>query len=625
MNNVSFVEQTVRQILTHMPDDWRRLTTHRLDIYDESSAKVEFVAALERLIESNEVSIESLSALPTAYDYVRLGHQLSSVLEWAVAASYGVDTTQVISFASRTMSLMALLRSTAVHQRQTIVYTDHELPSVFSTFTEDMQRVYGYQVEFHSIQNDQDIVRGGDAFVVYLTRSPLQTEKVRNQADATIHTASEFGTVLVLHPQDASSIARWVSEVQHVRRRECIAVTPPYAERMLKEIIGEKPETLEDVTAEDWAHIAAAVEANTGSSVQPLVASSGLSTQYAMMMGLLDYARQVHPGKSVQFLIPPNCYGGTNDQARRVAALCEDVSIVDLPVDSGHTMTGSLERRLAEAATVDAVPFVLVEIPTNPRVEVPDMAHLEDVLTAVRTTPDGEAAVPPLFIIDQTFCPNVRLLAEDSSLAKVQTLAYVSGSKFPSGGRCTAGYVTANQKGAVVMDCIAKHLRICDNQATPLQMKILAEMMPSMAERIAKAYTTTRQFVDHIKATLPNTKVSFIDDELVSMGFTPSVFSLDLPSVGDTPEQREENKRLLNLRMINHIIDALPTQAKHCVSYGQLSKTYFTVPATSTQGTTKESDKDYIVRIAMPPEIDVNALLKEFDAFVAQENLANIE
>ena len=220
------------------------------------------------------------------------------------------------------------------------------------------------------------------------------------------------------------------------------------------------------------------------------------------MMGLLDHARQLHPGKPIHFLIPPNCYGGTNDQARRVASLCADVSIVDLPVDSGHTMTGSLEKRLGEAATANAVPYILVEIPTNPRVEVPDMKHLEEVLTSQRKTINGESAVPPLFIIDQTFCPNVRLLAEESALADVQTLAYISGSKFPSGGRCTAGFVTANQKGADVMDSIAKHLRICDNQATPHQMKILAEMMPSMAERINKAYATTRLFVDHIKSNV---------------------------------------------------------------------------------------------------------------------------
>jgi hypothetical protein len=67
-----------------------------------------------------------------------------------------------------------------------------------------------------------------------------------------------------------------------------------------------------------------------------------------------------------------------------------------------------------------------------------------------------------------------------------------------------------------------------------------------------------------------------------------------------------------------------PQGAKHCVSYGQLRKTYWTVPATSTQGTTKESDKDYIVRIAVPPLIDMSELLAHFDEWVATENLKEV-
>ena len=128
-----------------------------------------------------------------------------------------------------------------------------------------------------------------------------------------------------------------------MRRRECIAVTPPYAERMLQELIGIQPSPIESVTVEDWNSIAAAVAENTGSNVQPLVASSGLSTQYAIMMGLLNHARQTYPGKPIQFLIPPNCYGGTNDQARiSLGALANNppynrgVNLVGLNNGNGH-------------------------------------------------------------------------------------------------------------------------------------------------------------------------------------------------------------------------------------------------------------------------------------------------
>jgi hypothetical protein len=58
----------------------------------------------------------------------------------------------------------------------------------------------------------------------------------------------------------------------------------------------------------------------TGTAIKPLVASSGLSIQYAIMMGLVHDAGN-HKGE--KRYCPPNCYGGTNDQARRVAACIE--------------------------------------------------------------------------------------------------------------------------------------------------------------------------------------------------------------------------------------------------------------------------------------------------------------
>ena len=610
----------IQNLLHHVPSEWATLTTHRLDIYDESQAKVEFIDKLVELIETDNVCAQTLSQLPTAFDYVRLGHQLSSVLEWAIAQYVGIGHEQVISFASKTMPILSILRSTTCHQRSVVVYHDCALPAQLGMA--ELQAIYGYQCTTQLVQDIAEVPVDTTRTAIFVTDASLLNMVISKSVDFVVNLSSDFGSILVATPRERE-ITKWISELQHVRRRECIATTPYYALRMLQEFIGQTPEALEMVTEREWQSIADAIALNSGSIVKPLVASSGLSAQYAIMMGLLDHARTHHPGKAIQFLIPPNCYGGTNDQARRVATMAQDVSIVDVPVDGGYRMTDSLEKRLEEAAQIDAVPYILVEIPTNPRVEVPDMEHLRAVLTKTRFTSTGDTALQPIFIVDQTFCPNVSLLRDDSILAHVQTLSYVSGSKFPSGGRCTGGYVTANKRGAHVMDSIEKHLYICDNQATPLQMRILAESLPSMQKRIQQAYKITDQFVAHIRQILPNTKISFIDTELVQMGFTPSVFSLDLPSKGGTPAEKEEHKRLLNLRLINHMITNFPEGNKHCVSYGQLQKTYWTVPATSTQGTTKESDKDYIVRIAMPPSIDMDRLLEHFDAFCSIENLAS--
>jgi hypothetical protein len=94
------------------------------------------------------------------------------------------------------------------------------------------------------------------------------------------------------------------------------------------------------------------------------------------------------------------------------------------------------------------------------------------------------------------------------------------------------------------------------------------------------------------------------------------VFSLDLPTKGITDEEKEVYKRALNYKLINLMIKEIPNESKFCVSYGQLKGCYWTIPATSTQGTTKEGDKDYIARVALSPIIDLELHKKVFLDFV---------
>ncbi|MFT7012001.1 MAG: cystathionine beta-lyase/cystathionine gamma-synthase [Flavobacteriales bacterium] len=354
----------------------------------------------------------------------------------------------------------------------------------------------------------------------------------------------------------------------------------------------------------------------TVANTKPLVASSGLSMQYAIMMGLIHDAQENHKGKDIKFIVPTNCYGGTNDQARRVAACLDHVEVVDLAVDGENDMVRSIESVLTKIANEDAVPYIIAEIPTNPRVEVPELIELKEVLGKVRKTANGETAIDPVFILDQTFCPNIHFLGEGEILSTVRTISYASGSKFPSGGNCTAGYCVANKKAEALINKIELHLSLCDNEATALQYEILAKQLPSMNQRIEEAYKNTREFVDFIQDVLPEAKINFVSEELAQQGFTPSVFSLDLPTTGDTAEEKETVKRELNHRLINLMITEIPNESKYCVSYGQLKGCYWTIPATSTQGTTKEGDKDYIARVALSANMDLELHKKVFLQFV---------
>jgi hypothetical protein len=602
----------IKEVLKNMPAGWLNTTTHRLDIYDEKLAKTEFLEQFETLFNDNNSELLALSELPTAYDYIRLGHPLSCILEWVIANVNNLKPQNVISFSSKTIPVLAVLRKNSLENRNTqIIYTG-ALPEFFDT--EIVKNIYGYHFELKKVDQVQAIPAFSGSTIFISQQEDFNTITLTDRIDFFIGLYANLGSVLVINGEQNET---YISDIQHVRRRETIAMTPSDSFTALKSIVTHSPvATTKSNVEADKKSVLDSIRTITNTSTKPLVASSGLSIQYAIMMGLIHDAVEKHKGKAIKIIVPPNCYGGTNDQARRVAACIDNVEIVDLLVDGDNDMIQSIDSVLTKIANEDAVPYIIAEIPTNPRVEVPNLIDLKHVLSQERKTATGTIAIDPVFILDQTFCPNVHFLGEDNILAAVRTISFASGSKFPSGGQCTAGYCVGNKKTESLMEKIEMHLKLCYNEATDLQYEILAKQMPSMNQRIQEAYKNTREFVNFISATLPEAKINFVSEELAEQGFTPSVFSLDLPTKGNSEEEKEAYKRDLNLKLIHLMIKEIPTESKFCVSYGQLKGCYWTVPATSTQGTTKEGDKDYIVRASLSPTIDLAHHKEVFLKFV---------
>jgi len=602
----------IEAVIENMPTDWLNLTTHRLDIYDESLAKTEFLNAFEHLYKTNNATTSALSKLPTAYDYIRLGHPLSCVLEWGLANLNQIDSKHVISFSSLTIPILAILRTNLLQNKKTQILYTRELPDCFDT--ETIKAVYGYNFELIHVDNSKAILdfKGSTVFISH--QDTIEQTDLNANIDFYINLHEHLGSILLVNGEENAS---YISDIQHVRRRETIAMTPENSLIALKTMVNKLDfQPIKRDTDTHKKQVLNSLKNITGTISKPLVASSGLSMQYAIMMGLIHNAQENHPGKAIKFIVPPNCYGGTNDQARRVADCLDQVDVVDLPVDGDNDMVQSIDTVLESIAKQDAVPYIIAEIPTNPRVEVPNLQDLKAALTKVRRTASGKTAIDPVFILDQTFCPNVHFLGEGEILSTVRTISYASGSKFPSGGKCTAGYAVGNTKTETLMDKIALHLALCDNEATALQYEILAQQLPTMNQRIADAYVNTRKFVNFIQDVLPEAKINFVSDDLAEQGFTPSVFSLDLPTKGNTAEEKEAHKRALNLKLINLMITEIPEESKFCVSYGQLKGCYWTIPATSTQGTTKEGDKDYIVRASLSGNMDLERHKEVFLEFV---------
>ncbi|MFK7782630.1 cystathionine beta-synthase [Psychroserpens sp.] len=605
----SRLQNYINNVLKNLPTDWLNLTTHRLDIYNEKLAKTEFLEQFETLFNKNIFDSTTLNELPTAYDYIRLGHPLSCVLEWAIASLNNLNPEQVISFSSQTIPVMAVLRKNVLEHKKTLIsYTD-KLPS--SLDIDVLKNVYGYAFELTKVDALENIPEFDGSTIFVSQQNEISNNELNSNVDFFINLHDALGSVLLINGNE-----NYISEIQHVRRRETIAMTPINCFKALNLLVGNTDTSQSEINS-NRTLVLDSIKSITGTSIKPLVGSSGLSIQYAIMMGLVHHAQENHKGKAIKFVVPPNCYGGTNDQARRVAACFDDVDIMDLPVDGDHDMVQSIDVVLNNIAKEDAVPYIIAEIPTNPRVEVPDLLQLKETLEKVRKTDSGAIAIDPVFILDQTFCPNVLFLGEGKILSTVRTISYASGSKFPSGGQCTAGYCVGNSKADALMQKIESHLILCDNEATHLQLEILANQLPSMNQRIIDAYKNTREFVTFIKDTLPTAKINFVSEALAKEGFMPSVFSLDLPTKGATAEEKETYKRTLNHKLINLMITKIPSESKYCVSYGQLKGCYWTIPATSTQGTTKEGDKDYIARVALSPNMDLERHKNVFLEFVS--------
>ena len=601
----------IKNVLNNMPTDWLSITTHRLDIYNEKLAKVEFLDQFNALFKNNNSETSALKALPTAYDYIRLGHPLSCVLEWGISQIYNLNSENVISFGSKTMPVLAILRQNLLEQKNTQICYSGQLPACLDFKT--LKAIYGYNFELKNVENIDSISKFNGSTIYISEHDKIGEIHLNSNIDFFISLHHHLGSILVINNKENTN---YISNIQHVRRRETISITPENAQIALKALVENSSIEKNSTNLPNKKAVLNSINKITNTTTKPLVASSGLSIQYAILMGLIHDAVTNNPNKAIKIVVPPNCYGGTNDQARRVAACLNNVDIVDLPVDGDNNMVQSINSVLTEIAKQDAIPLIIAEIPTNPRVEVPGLLQLKDVLSQERKTINGKIAVDPVFILDQTFCPNVHFLGEDDILSNIRTISFSSGSKFPSGGKCTAGYCVGNNKTIDLIEKIETHLMLCDNEATNLQYEILAEQMPSMTKRISAAYKNTRAFVTFINEVLPDAKINFVSEELAAQGFTPSVFSLDLPTKGNTDHERETYKRALNLKLINLMITEIPNQSKFCVSYGQLNGCYWTIPATSTQGTTKEGDKDYIVRASLSPNLDLDLHKKVFVDFV---------
>jgi len=354
-----------------------------LDVYEEDLAKVQFLEHFEDLFVKKITNSSALNSLPTAYDYIRLGHPLSCILEWTIAKINNRSAESVISFSSDTIGILAILRSNLLANKNSQILFKGKLPIGFDAHL--LKSVYGYNFELRSAEDSKALSKfDGSTILISEKDSFFEFDLSDDSIDFYVNYHPTLGSILFANGKRNQN---YISDIQHVRRRETIAMTPANALITLKMLTGQSDVKGEGINVNTYKQqVQGFIKDVTHTPIEAIVGSSGLSIQYAILMGLIDHANEHHKGKDIKIVVPPNCYGGTNDQARRVAACIDNVEVVDLPVDDGNDMVKGIDAVLDKIATQDAVPYIIAEIPTNPRVEVPDLSKLKEALNQERKT-----------------------------------------------------------------------------------------------------------------------------------------------------------------------------------------------------------------------------------------------
>src|SRR5690606_3765786 len=197
------IQNYLKEVLENMPTDWVNLTTHRLDIYDESEAKTQFLNQFEELYKNNNAETEALKKLPTAYDYIRLGHPLSSDLEWGIAKLHTIESENVISFSSKTVPILAILRKNLLENKNTQITYIGELPSQFNA--EFVRSVYGYNFELKQITDVAEISKFNGSTIFISKQDEIGAIELSSNIDFYINLYGNLGSILVVNGKQNES------------------------------------------------------------------------------------------------------------------------------------------------------------------------------------------------------------------------------------------------------------------------------------------------------------------------------------------------------------------------------------------------------------------------------------
>ncbi|MBP9085058.1 MAG: PLP-dependent transferase [Kofleriaceae bacterium] len=599
-----------------LPDDWAPMaTTYDLPRFDSEAAfAARFAAVLTTIIRDDIRDAASLRDLLAScglpYDYARLGQPLSTVYELLIQAK--TCAAQAYSFASVTKPWLSVIED----PQRTLpvrIFADATLPISAGLRAQLAAR----NVELHEnypVASNPTIVKRSDVLTV-LVRSARYIGDVRNEpADAVCYPIANGGMLLI---SDATRIAP--RGIQLVRKRTVSALLAADALRELEHEAGlaSRPEAQASPAACD-----AALRALFPDVTQALYFCTGLAAEAAVFAAAVQ---TLGPGP-VSLFYAQNGYGGTGQLITDLLATTTPLVPVPLPVIDGNDgqPRSVLVDKIAEHLQTlgGAAACVFIETPTNPELQMHDMAAL---LAAVRAYQKAWGRTVPI-LVDTTLAPLYPALAEQ--IAHDWPFILVkSGSKYFTKGKTTLGVVacgshplarrivTAAQVVGVDTDSLAK----------PGQLAILRDGLSDLRERMAAIAANTSALVDGMRAALAarghDVTLFAMTPAQVDAGLACGLLSFYLPPAPTAYPDLVDD-------FVDSMLAAAPELVKSRVSYGQSTgggqRDFFYIinPQESTQGALSAAVKNaqkrnnvQICRISVPAIADVAGLLAKMEPF----------
>ncbi|KAJ2991600.1 hypothetical protein HDV02_003673 [Globomyces sp. JEL0801] len=584
----------LKTILKNIPHDWLGTTFKNNNLLGREL----FCKKLSAFLLSDlPINSGNLADIGNAEDYLRVSTNLSTIYELCLAEINGLDVAQVFSFASNTMGIIAVAKSTGalVH-----VYGQSE---IFSSDQLSVLQGIGCKIVSHSgpakpKTNQSDIIIA------------LESVKGDSVVDAVLG-----DNVLYILNQNLIDSAK----VLTIRKRMSTPITTPMALERLHKLAQLEIATIKSVDQEQVSDFNAHLQVLSGTDVDynntPVSFTAGLPALASLWTSLISFG-------GADVLMASTAYGGSSQLTDILSLSNHKLRKHSFDIQGKSIMIESIKQSLEKLSTTDLLPTTVLfcEIPTNPDMKVPDIKDLAVILQNYQQKTQKKV----LLLIDSTFAPNSKIMLQLRKLVPdLNVMVFLSMSKSVSRGLTTAGCLVANhtQQGIELLSKIKQVASVLDTLAKPDQIKVLVENHLNVEKRCEDAYKVASKaghvLVDAVKqSTGLDMSLAFVKPSEAAQGFTTSTFSFNLPvPKHSTPE--------INAALAQKFVDLL-TDNKHfkpCVSFGQDNGlVYCTVPATSTQGVISEKDKQkqavdgvQLVRLSFPPTCDEKVVYEHLE------------